>query len=182
MCQELRSSKLQFLEKSHKVVIIILIFPMRKLSLSEFNWLSLCVIVSLWLSQKLHLVLAGSTISSFSPLPCCAYIYTECLHCPSCTPQRKKSINSCGVSGCPHLDDILPRALNPWPINIKNEHHQQSDHMVPGSAERQGALQRRQHSRLAYVTHLTPKVMSHPKYQCPFQILKPPLVPLMRRK
>lgn len=155
---------------------------MRKLSLGEFNWLSLRVIVSLWLSQKLHLVLAVSTISAFSSLPCDAYIYTECLRRPSCSPQRKKSISSCGVSSCPHLDDILPRALNPWPINIKNEHHQQSDHMVPGSAERQGALQKRQHSRLAYVTNLTPKVMFRPKYQCPVQILKPSLVPLMRRK
>lgn len=31
------------------------------------------------------------------------------------------------VSGCPHLDDIFLRALNPRPINIKNEHHQEWD-------------------------------------------------------
>lgn len=62
-------------------------------------------------------------------------------------------MSSCDGSGCPHLDDILGRASNPWPINIKNEHPQQSDHMVPGSLHLHETLQRRLHPWLAYVTH-----------------------------
>lgn len=91
-------------------------------------------------------------------------------------------MSSCDMSGCPHLADILPRALNTWFINIKKEHHQQSDHMVSGSLELHRTLQRRLHSWVAYVTHLTPKVMSHPKYQCPFQAFKAQFVSLMKRK
>lgn len=109
-----------------------------------------CHRVSLWLSQNLHLELVGWSISAPSPLTYWAYTYTEYLHCPGCTPQGKKSMSSCDVSGCPHLDDILPRALNPWPINFKNEHHQLTIwSQAPWNSR---TRQSRPHSGLAYVT------------------------------
>lgn len=89
----------------------------------------------------------------FAPRSSWCIICTERLRCPGCVPQRKKSMSICDGSSCPHLDGILGRALNPQPINIKNEHLQQSDHMVPGSLRLQETLQRRLHPRLAYVTH-----------------------------
>ena len=105
--------------------------------------------VTKWLRQNLHPELAACTISALSPLMCWAY--TECLHCPGRTPQRKQRMSSCGVSGCLPFDDVLCRALNPWPINIRNEHHQLTIwSQAPWNSR---TLQRRPHSGLAYVTH-----------------------------
>lgn len=87
-------------------------FPEEKTK-SQWVWMTCpqCHRVSLWLSQNLHLDLPGCTIVALSPQKCCAYIYSEGLHCPGCTPQQKQYVSSCDVSGCPHLDDIL---RGPW--------------------------------------------------------------------
>lgn len=140
-----------------------------------------CHRVSLWLSQNLNLDLAGSTVSLLSPVPCCAFMSPSAWGALA-VPYRKKSTSCCDVSGCPHLDDILPRALSSWPINITNARHPQWDHMVPGSPELCCPLQRRPYSLLAFVTSLPPKVMPLPKYQCPFYTFKPQLVSLMKIK
>ena len=100
-------------------------------------------------------------ISVLSPLPCCAFMSLSAWGV-LVVPYRKKSTSCCDVSGWPHSDDILPRALSPWPINITNECHQQWDHLVPGSPELRCPLQRRPYLLFAYVTHLSLKVMPSP--------------------